>query len=111
MDVYDNAMSYDDALSDAKFEQAIIKMKNGFKKPKLNRAELKLLEFCHGRDMKEFLREQFEKYPIKLNANGELIGENPFDKERAANGISESYKCSDPLFESIQSQSYTTENQ
>ena len=32
--------------------------------------------------MREFLKEEFEKHPIKLNESGELIGRNPFDVER-----------------------------
>lgn len=50
--------------------------------PKLNHAEREILEFCDARDMREFIREEFEKHPIKLNDNGELVGENPFEKER-----------------------------
>lgn len=77
-----NELAYEEA--DRRFEEAIAKIKLGIGgiKPKLNSAERQILEFCHGRDMKEFLREEFEKHPIHLNESGELVGENPFDKER-----------------------------
>ena len=85
-----------------RFGKAMAEMKLGFKKvPKINSMERKILEFCHNRDMKEFLREEFEKHPIRLNENGELIGENPFDKERRELGITEGYYAKDPLFESV----------
>jgi hypothetical protein len=32
--------------------------------------------------MKAFLKEEFEKHPIKLDENGNLIGGNPFENER-----------------------------
>ena len=68
--------------ADERFEEAVRNLYAGGKKPKLNSFERQLLEFCHNRDMKEFLREEFEKHPIRLNDQGELIGENPFNKER-----------------------------
>lgn len=76
-------LSYIDA--DARFEEAIAKLKLGMKggkKPQLNSMERQILEFCHGRDMKQYLKEEFEKHPIHLNEDGELIGENPFGKDR-----------------------------
>lgn len=76
-------LSYIDA--DARFEEAIAKLRFGMlgkKKPQLNSMERQILEFCHGRDMRQYLKEEFEKHPIHLNEDGELIGENPFDKER-----------------------------
>lgn len=73
-------ISYEAA--DAKFEAALAKLRMGGKIPKLNRYERDLLEFCAGRNMKEYLREEFEKHPIRLDENGNLIGKNPFDEER-----------------------------
>lgn len=87
-------LSYVEA--DARFEQAIRNLKAGGKVPKLNSFERQLLEFCHGRDMKKFLKEEFEKHPIHLNDDGELIGENPFDKER--NGGQKPYLYEDAMF-------------
>ena len=72
--------SYEEA--DKRFEAALAKLKMGGKVPKLNRYERDLLEFCAGRDMKEYLREEFERHPIRLDENGNLIGKNPFDEER-----------------------------
>ena len=51
-------------------------------KIKLTEAEMDLVRFCHGRDMKAFLREEFEKHPIVLDEAGNLVGGNPFEKER-----------------------------
>lgn len=51
-------------------------------KIKLTEAEMDLVRFCHGRDMKAFLKEEFEKHPIILNEDGALVGGNPFEKER-----------------------------
>lgn len=73
-------LSYEEG--DAKFEAAIAKLKMGGKVPKLTPMERQILEFCHNRDMKKFLREEFDKHPIILNEDGELVGGNPFDKER-----------------------------
>lgn len=87
---------------DKRFDADLAALKLGIRKaPKINSMERKILEFCAGRNMKEFLREEFEKHPIKLNENGNLIGENPFDKERREKGISEKYYSIDPLFDSI----------
>ena len=73
-------LSYEAA--DAKFAAAIARMRMGtMKVPKITPMERQILEFCHERNMKEFIREEFEKHPIHLNEAGELIGENPFDKE------------------------------
>ena len=78
-------LSYDAA--NRRFEVAVqnLKFAVGRKKPKLNQMERQILEFCHNHDMKKFLREEFEKHPIILNEDGELVGENPFDKERDRN--------------------------
>ena len=51
-------------------------------KIKLTEAEMDLVRFCHGRDMKAFLKEEFEKHPIKYDEEGNLIGGNPFERER-----------------------------
>lgn len=51
-------------------------------KIKLTEAEMDLVRFCHGRDMKAFLKEEFDKHPIIIGENGELVGGNPFEKER-----------------------------
>ena len=67
-------------LADERFEAALKSV--CIKPPKLNSAEFEILEFCHGRDMRKFLKEEFEKHPIRLNESGELIGRNPFDVER-----------------------------
>ena len=88
--------------SEEAFGKSLAEMKLGLKKvPKINSMERKILEFCHNRDIKEFLREEFEKHPIKLNENGELIGENPFDKERRERGETSTYHGRDSLYESI----------
>jgi hypothetical protein len=89
-----NELSYDAA--DARFEAALANLKNGGKVPKLSSMERQILEFCHNRDMKEFLREEFEKHPIRLNGNGELVGENPFSKEKTERGT-----FFDPLYDTI----------
>ena len=73
---------YDYSAGDKLFERNIARMKMGVMKvPKLSYEERKLLEFCHGRDMKQFLKEEFEKHPIILNEDGELISPNPFTHE------------------------------
>lgn len=87
-------LSYEAA--DARFEAAIASMRMGGKIPKLTSAERQILEFCHGRDMKKFLKEEFERHPIRLDENGELIGGNPFDKERSGEPRKVFY---DPLFD------------
>lgn len=88
--------------SEETFGKSIAEMKLGLKKvPKINAMERKILEFCHNRDIKEFLREEFEKHPIKLDDNGNLIGENPFDKERRERGENTHYQGRDTLYESI----------
>lgn len=69
-----------EASMDARFDAAVAKLK--LNPPKLNREEYDILKFCHERDMKQFLKEEFEKHPIILNEQGELVGENPFDVER-----------------------------
>lgn len=51
-------------------------------KIKLSEAEMDLVRFCHGRDMKAFIKEEFEKHPIRLDGEGNLIGGNPFERER-----------------------------
>lgn len=99
-----NFYTHDYEKEDSKFESAIAKMLRVRKVPKINRAEREILEFCHNRNMKEFLREEFEKHPIKLDENGNLIGENPFDKERREQGVVESYQGYDPLFGEIRTQ-------
>ena len=74
--------------SDEAFQAALnnvhLRYKTG-KIPKLNKAEREILEFCYSRDMKEFLREEFEKHPIVLNEDGGLVGNNPFEQERRLN--------------------------
>ena len=74
----------DYSAADRRFERAIqnLKLGVGGKVPKLTDMERQILEFCHNRDMREFLREEFEKHPIILNEDGELVGRNPFDVER-----------------------------
>lgn len=57
--------------------------------PKINRSEYEVLKFCHNRNMKDFLREEFEKHPIVLDENGGLVGENPFEKERREKALRE----------------------
>ena len=78
-----NIISSDsEALADQRFEAALANMRVGGKVPKLTSAERQILEFCHGRDMRKFLKEEFEKHPIRLDEEGNLIGKNPFDDER-----------------------------
>lgn len=43
---------------------------------KINRAEREILEFCHGRDMVEFVREEFRRNPILYDEYGNVI-DNP----------------------------------
>lgn len=82
---YDNYLN--EAVGDERFERAIRDLKMGLKKvPKLTKDEYDVLAFCHGRDMRQFLKEEFEKHPIVLDENGCLVGENPFDKERREMG-------------------------
>lgn len=96
---------------DASFDRAFSEYKLGFKKaPKINPMERKILEFCAGRDMKEFLREEFEKHPIRLDVDGNLIGENPFDVERRKLGITENYQGYDPLYGEIRTQQILDES-
>jgi len=88
--------------SEEAFGKSLAEIKLGLKKvPKINSMERKILEFCHNRDIKEFLREEFEKHPIKLDENGGLVGENPFDKERRERGETSTYQGRDSLYESI----------
>ena len=89
-------LSYVDA--DARFEAAMARLKFGMagKKPQLNSMERQILEFCHNRDMKQYLKEEFEKHPIHLDEDGNLIGENPFDRERK-----ESKTFYDPVYGNV----------
>lgn len=41
-----------------------IKLINSKNAPKITHDEMELLKFCHGRDMKKFIKEEFEKNPI-----------------------------------------------
>lgn len=52
--------------------------KNGRLK-KLNRHEMELLRFCHGIDVKKFIKEEFERNPIELahDENGNIYVKNP----------------------------------
>jgi len=75
------SMTRKDELFERDLEQLRLKYRMG-QIPKINAAERGILEFCHQRDMKEFLREEFEKHPIVLDEDGGLVGENPFEKER-----------------------------
>ena len=51
---------------------------------KLNEHEMSLLRFCHGIDVKKFIKEEFEKNPIilKTDENGYLYAELPKRKEK-----------------------------
>ena len=46
---------------------------------KLNEEEMKLLRFCHGTDVKSFIKEEFERNPIiiKKDENGYIYAETP----------------------------------
>ena len=77
---WEEQCSESERIADERFEAALKSVR--IKPPKLNSAEFEILEFCHSRDMREFLKEEFEKHPIRLNESGELIGRNPFDVER-----------------------------
>lgn len=99
-----NYYDYDDKVLDERFDAAARQLFRGGKIPKINAMERKILEFCHNRDMKEFLREEFERHPIRLDENGELIGGNPFDKERRERGDTSTYEAYDPLYDSIKSE-------
>lgn len=50
---------------------------------KLNEEEMKLLRFCHGIDVKQFIKEEFEKNPIiiKRDENGYIYAETPNRKQ------------------------------
>ena len=64
---------------DALFEQNLALLKAKYRTgdiPKISRMERQILEFCHGRDMVEFVREEFRKNPILYDENGNAI-ENP----------------------------------
>lgn len=87
-------LSYDAA--DARFEAAIARMRMNGRIPKITPMERQILEFCHNHDMKEYLREEFEKHPIRLDEDGGLIGENPFTKEREEQGLPP-YVYEDPI--------------
>lgn len=41
-----------------------IKLINRKNAPKITHDEMELLKFCHGRDMKKFIKEEFEENPI-----------------------------------------------
>ena len=87
----------DYATANLRFKRAIERLRlsmGGRKAPKINDEERKILEFCAGRNMRQFLKEEFEKHPIRLNEHGELIGENPFDKERGGRR----YHSYDPVY-------------
>ena len=72
-----------ESIGDDRWESAIREIEMGVRKvPKLTREEYEVLQFCHGRDMRQFLKEEFERHPIILNEDGELVGENPFDRDR-----------------------------
>lgn len=45
----------------------------------LNRHEMELLKFCHGIDVKKFIKEEFERNPIVLDRdeNGNVYVKNP----------------------------------
>ena len=77
---WEEQYSESERIADERFEAALKCVH--IKPPKLNSAEFEILEFCHSRDMRKFLKEEFEKHPIRLNESGELIGRNPFDVER-----------------------------
>ena len=97
--------------ADISFSNAYDVLKYRIKKaPKINSMERKILEFCHNRDMKEFLREEFEKHPIRLDESGNLIGENPFDAERRRLGTNETYQGYDPLYGEISAQQLLDES-
>lgn len=64
---------------DALFEQNIALLKAKYRAggvPKINGMERQILEFCHQRDMVEFVREEFRNNPILYNEHGDII-ENP----------------------------------
>lgn len=64
---------------DALFEQNLALLKAKYRTgdiPKISRMERQILEFCHGRDMVEFVREEFRNNPILYDENGNAI-ENP----------------------------------
>lgn len=64
---------------DALFEQNVALLKAKYRAggvPKINGMERQILEFCHQRDMVEFVREEFRNNPILYNEHGDII-ENP----------------------------------
>lgn len=89
MDFFSHNDAYDDMLMPSNKEQLYLQeLKNLRLKyklgeiPKLSTEEMSILEFCHNRDMKAFLREEFARHPIILDESGGLIGGNPFASER-----------------------------
>lgn len=81
METYENLIEDKSwAEADEKFEAALRNVRFGANKPKLNRFERELLEFCHNTDMKTLLREEFGKHQIELDTEGNLIGSNPFSE-------------------------------
>lgn len=55
---------------------------------KLNEEEMKLLRFCHGIDVKQFIKEEFERNPIiiKRDENGYIYAETPNKPPKPDNG-------------------------
>jgi len=78
---YSGSMTERDKIFEKDLAALRLKYKTG-QIPKINAAERQILEFCHDRDMIEFLREEFEKHPIVLDEDGGLVGGNPFERER-----------------------------
>lgn len=71
-------MTSEEALNTINDYNALKALYHMGKIDKLNREEFELLKFCSERDMRKFLKEEFEKHPIKLDDDGGLIGPNPF---------------------------------
>ena len=81
--IWEDPQVFDETIGDRRFDVAVKAMKSGIMKvPKITRDEYEVLKFCHERNMRQFLKEEFEKHPIILDENGGLVGENPFEKER-----------------------------
>lgn len=72
---YENYEKSDKYIEDSSDDQLIDGININYiksKKLNLSREERKLLEFCHSIDMREFLREEFEKHPLYYDDEGNL---------------------------------------
>lgn len=67
--------------------QALRELYRQGKIKKLDESEMDVLKFCHGRDMKEFIREEFKKNPIIYDENGDIIENSKYDVGNCPNSF------------------------